>query len=209
METVGEKIRRLIREKGYKSLKDFYDELVQTFEQSHIDRSTLTRLLKNKVVVRERTLIQIALILGVKTSFLREGTDAEVSAIKAPETVFTYNEKAAARILDRNLPFVTEQLTLRAGGRTSDLQDPPQAAESLKWIFVLIGKVRVVIKDGDVEEKKTLHRSQRLALDARQVHYFENAARSTTLCLIVHYPAANNTFYLPPQISDPVRPLVR
>ncbi len=194
MEKLGDKIRRLIKEKGYRTIQDFYSELVRTFEQSHIDRSTLTRLLKNKVDVRERTLIQIAIILGVKTSFLREGTNAEVSAIKEPDGIFTYSEKAATRILDRDLPFITERLRLRPGGRTPELQDPPAAPESCKWVFVLMGRIRVVIKDDNGEKKIVLHRSQKLSFDARRLHYFENVSGNTSLCLIIHYPARNNTF---------------
>ncbi|MBF0485588.1 MAG: helix-turn-helix domain-containing protein [Candidatus Omnitrophica bacterium] len=195
MEKIGGKIRRLIKEGGYATIKDFYSRLAGTFEKTAIDRSTLTRLLKNQVVVRERTLNQIAIILGVKTSALREGTTAEVSAISEPEGIFTYNDKAALKILDRNLPFATTQLILKAGGQTSPEQDRKDAKKSLKWIFVLVGKIDVVIKSPRGEEVKTLHKSQRASFDARQVHYIKNVSQSTSVCLIVHYPADNNVFY--------------
>jgi hypothetical protein len=189
METVGQKIRQLIQEKGYRTVKDFYSKLTGIYGKSSINRSTLTRLLKDQVIVRERTLNQIAIILGVKTSFLREGTTAEVSAIKDPESIFTYNNKASSRILKRYLPFGVEQITLKNGGRTADLQDDPEAKRSLKWIFVLVGKINVVIKGPTGEEIRSLHKSQDTHFDAQQLHYIENASKSTSICLSIHYPS--------------------
>jgi len=189
METVGQKIRQLIQEKGYKTVKDFYSKLTAIYGKSSINRSTLTRLLKNQVIVRERTLNQIAIILGVKTSFLREGTNAEVSAIKDPESIFTYNDKASSRILRRNLPFNVEQITLKSGGRTADLQDSPEAPRSLKWIFVLVGKINVVLKGTAGIEIRPLHKSQDTCFDAQQLHHIENASKSTSICLSIHYPS--------------------
>jgi len=190
METVGQKIRQLIQEKGYKTVKDFYSKLTEIYGKTSINRSTLTRLLKDQVIVRERTLNQIAIILGVKTSFLREGTTAEVSAIKDPESIFTYNDKASSRILKRNLPFSVEQITLRSGGRTADLQDSPEAKGSLKWIFVLVGRINVFIKGTAGEERRPLHKSQDTHFDAQQLHHIENASKSTSICLAIHYPSA-------------------
>ena len=189
MQTVGEKIRQLIEAKGYKTVKDFYSKLTGIYGKSSINRSTLTRLLKDQVIVRERTLNQIAIILGVKTSFLREGTNAEVSAIKDPESIFTYNDKASSRILKRKMPFAVEQVTLKPGGRTADLQASPEAQGSLKWIFVLVGKINVVIKATAGEETRPLHKSQDTHFDAQQLHHIENASKNTSICLSIHYPS--------------------
>ncbi len=194
MEKIGIKIRRVIKETGFKTMKSFYERLTEIYGKSAINRSTLTRLLKGQVEARERTLNQIAIILDVKTSFLREGTDAEVSASVKPEGIFTYNNKAALKILHKNLPFVPEQLTLKIGGRTADLQDSADAQESLKWIYVLVGRVNVVITGYEGTTTQTLHKSQNFYFDARQKHYFENASQSTSLCLCLHYPAVNSQF---------------
>jgi transcriptional regulator with XRE-family HTH domain len=194
MEKIGDKIKRTIKEKGFKTIKAFYARLTDIYGRSAINRSTLTRLLKGQVEVRERTLNQIAIILGVKTSFLREGTDAEVSAIDKPEGIFTYNDKATLKILQKGLPFTAEQLALKVGGRTADLQDSAEAKESLKWIYVLVGKINVVIKEDDSEKIQTLHKSQNTYFDARKLHRIENVSKSTSLCLCIHYPAANSKF---------------
>ena len=189
MQTIGQKIRILIQKEGYRTVKSFYLKLKSIYGKSSINRSTLTRLLKDQVIVRERTLNQIAIILGVKTSFLREGTNAEVSAIKDPESIFTYNNKASSRILKRDLPFTVEQVTLRSGGRTADLQDNPEAKESLKWIFVLVGKINVVIKSTAGEEIRTLHKTQDTHFNSQQLHYIENTSKSTSICLSIRYPS--------------------
>jgi hypothetical protein len=195
METIGKKIRGLIRNKGYRTIKDFYKDLSGTFAHSAINRSTLTRTLKDQVEVRERTLNQLALILGVKTSSLREGTNAQVDAAVPSERVFTYNEGASLKILDKELPFVTGQLMLKKNGRTTEEQDNGNETESLKWVFVLVGKIKAVVQGPDGSRIVTLHKSQKFSFDARQRHHFENASANTSLALIIHYPAANNRLF--------------
>jgi hypothetical protein len=192
METIGKKIRGLIREKGYRTIQAFYQDLSKTFEKTAINRSTLTRILKDQVVVRERTLNQLALILGVKTSSLREGTNAQVDAAVQSERVFTYNEAAALKVLDNDLPFVAGQLTLKKNGRTTEEQDSAEETESLKWVFVLVGTIRVVVEEPGGSKTITLHKSRKFSFDARQRHHFENASANTSLCLVLHYPARNN-----------------
>lgn len=193
MELIGQKIRRLIK-KNYKTIKMFYAELMGMFGESSIDRSTLTRLLKNQVVVRERTLNQIAIVLGVKTSFLREGTDVEVTDVAETEALFTYNDTATLKILEKNLPFATTQLSLKRNGRTSEEQDSTDCKDSLKWIFVVVGKIELTIKTPQGKETRTLHKSQRTWFDARNLHTIRNLSKSTSVCLIIHYPAKNNVF---------------
>ena len=196
MNTIGSKIRQLIKDNGYKTVKDFYLKLKEIYGKSCINRSTLTRLLKDQVEVRERTLNQIAIILNVKTSSLREGTNAEISADTSTTTSFRFNDKASLRILKKGLPFGVEQLSLKTEGRTADMQDDINAKESLKWIYILVGKINVVIKKDDGWDIIALHKSQSMDFDARKLHYIANASKSTSMCLITHYPAENSSFYI-------------
>jgi len=195
MEPIGKKIRRMIRDKGFRTVKDFYQVLSSTFEQTAINRSTLTRILKDRVEVRERSLNQIALILGVRTSALREGTNAEVSAMAQPERVFTYNDKAAARVLETGLPFMALRLTLKKAGRTAPEQDSSECTQSVKWVYILVGKIKVIVEGADGERTTTLHKSQAWSFDARRRHHFENASANTSLGLIIHHPARNNRLF--------------
>ncbi len=193
--TLGEKILEHIHKCGYKTLNSFHAELSSVFEDKAITRRTLTRLVNNRVEVREHTLNQVAVILGVKTSILREGTDAEIVGADQTEGLFTYNEKAVLHSFRKNLPFVPEKLILRSGGRTSEEQDRTDAKESLKWFFVTMGKVNLVIKEPLGDEKRTFHKGEEFVFDARKLHYFESASLRPSVVLIIHYPAQNSDFY--------------
>jgi hypothetical protein len=195
--TLGEKILNSIHERGYRTLNEFHAEAVSVFEDKAITRRTLTRLINNRVVVRERTLNQVAVILGIKTSTLREGTDAEIQGAEQMVGIFTYNEKAVLHSFRKTLPFIPEKLILRQGGRTSEEQDRPDAKESLKWFFVIMGRVNLVIKTPFGEEKRSFHKGEEFVFDARQLHYFESAFKRPSVVLIIHYPAQNSDFYSP------------
>ena len=200
--TLGEKILQCIHESGHRTLNEFHTELVSVFEDKAITRRTLTRLLNNRVVVREHTLNQVAVILGIKTSTLREGTDAEVQSADQTEGIFTYNEKAVLHSFRKDLPFVPEKLILRSGGRTSEEQDRPDAKESLKWFFVIMGRVNLVTRGPLGEEKRAFHKGEQFVFDARQLHYFESTFKRPSVVLIVHYPAQNSDFYSPPYSAE-------
>jgi hypothetical protein len=195
--TLGEKILQNIHERGYRTLNEFHAELVSVFEDKAITRRTLTRLVNNRVLVREHTLNQVAVILGIKTSTLREGTDAEVKDAEQMTGIFTYNEKAVLHSFRKSLPFVPEKLVLRSGGRTSEEQDRPDARESLKWFFVIMGRVNLVTKGPLGEEKRSFHKGEEFVFDARQLHCFESAFKRPSVIIIIHYPAQNSDFYSP------------
>ncbi|MBF0619127.1 MAG: hypothetical protein HQL19_03050 [Candidatus Omnitrophica bacterium] len=184
----------MIREAGHKTLEGFYTHLADLFEDKAISKRTLMRALKGKVVARGQTLNQIALTLGVGTSSVREGTDAEVSPEDPSEGVFTYNDKAALHTFSHTLPFVPGKLVLKAGGRTSEEQDKADAKDSVKWFMVQIGRVTLVLKSALSEERKTFHKGEHFAFNARQMHSFLNDSKSTSVVLIVHYPVQNYNF---------------
>jgi transcriptional regulator with XRE-family HTH domain len=306
MELIGDRIQRLIKEKGYAKPILFYKKLKELYGARAFARFTLTRILKNKVNVRETTLQQIATTLLVKTSDIRKGTNVENIEEIPDEKKYSYSGGSELQILEKNLPFVVKELTLRnisyrftedefipndlgldpenatkfpatalldemkkAGVkipsrekvrdavyklnyilRTENLknklksttlpaeaahlmerkkllkieliqlnrlileaafpklcpiipknrlctdieQDDPKAVESLKWIFVMKGRVNVVINPGSAETKQTLPEGQRFSFDARQPHYFENLSKKISRILIIHYPASNNIF---------------
>jgi transcriptional regulator with XRE-family HTH domain len=309
MELIGDRIQRLIKEKGYAKPILFYKKLKELYGARAFARFTLTRILKNKVNVRETTLQQIATTLLVKTSDIRKGTNAENIEEIPDEKKYSYSGGSELQILEKNLPFVVKELTLRnisyrftedefipndfgldteninkfpatallneikkAGIkipsrekvrdavyklnyilRTENLknkfkntplptetahlmgskkllkielvqlnrlilesafpklcpiipknrlstdieQDDPKAVESLKWVFVMKGKVNIIINPGKTETKQTLPEGQRFSFDARQPHYFENLSMKISRILIIHYPAANNIFTAP------------
>ena len=79
--------------------------------------------------------------------------------------------------------------------QTDPEKDDPKATESLKWVFVMKGKINLIFLNNGLETRKTLTDGQGYSFDARQLHCFENIATKTSRVLIIHYPAANNIFY--------------
>lgn len=191
--TLGEKIRQLIQDTGYKTLEAFYTDLQDSFGEAALNKRTLMRILSNEVKVRVNTLGQIALILNTNITKLKEGTDAEV--IEKTGT-FEYNEKALLQSYRNNLPFIPERLIIKHNGRTSQEQDPLAATESMKWFVVCSGQVTLAIEGQFGEEKRTFKHGDDFVFDARQKHYFENVSRKPAILHIIHYPAANSDFYV-------------
>jgi len=193
---IGDKIRQLISDSPYKNISGFHRELVNIFEENAVNLRTLSQIINNHACARERTLNQIAIILGMRTSELREGTTAQ--ELKQEETLgaFTYNENAVLRALENNLPFMPCKLVLKRSGRTSEEQDRPEGPRSVKWCAVIMGGIRLNLKGPLGEEKKIFYKGATFSFDSRQRHFFENAHKGTTVLYIVHSPSENSDFYL-------------
>ena len=200
--TLGEKIRHLIKTSRFRNISAFHRELVNVFEDNAVNRRTLSQIINGHASARERTLNQVAIILGLKTSELRERTNAQI--LEPAETLgaFTYNELAVMQALQNHLPFMPCRLTLKKGGRTSEEQDRPESKESVKWCAIISGRVNLYINGTVGQEKKTFRKGDSFSFDARQRHYFENACPATTRLYIIHAPAQNSDFF----ISQPPLP---
>ncbi len=200
--TLAEKLRRLIKTSRYKNISAFHRELTVIFEDKAVSYRTLSQILNNHAHARERTLNQIAIILGVGTAELRAGTDSEQLEENETLGVFTYNEKAVLRALENNLPFMPCKLVLKRGGRTSEEQDRPDGPQAVKWCAVIMGGVSLSIRGVSGEEKQTFYKGRSFSFNARQRHYFENAYHGTSVLYIIHSPAENSDLYLAPETVD-------
>ncbi len=79
--------------------------------------------------------------------------------------------------------------------RTDMEQDDPNAKDSLKWVFVMKGRLNLIIEINKEETKKLLKAGQNYSFDARHRHCFENLSIRSTKALIIHCPASNSIFY--------------
>ena len=197
---LGDKIRRLIKESRYKNISAFHRELVSIFEDKAVNCRTLSQIINNHARARERTLNQIAIILGMRTSELRAGTESEQLEQEETLGAFTYNDKAVLRALENDLPFMPCKLILKRGGQTTEEQDPPEGPRAVKWCTVIMGGVNLFVTGAVGEEKKTFYKGAAFSFDARQRHYFENAYKGTSVLYIIHSPAQNSDLYLAPGI---------
>ncbi len=195
MELLGNKLRKLIKSQ-YKTLKEFYEKLVELHGNiDSINRFTLTRILKNKSVISERSLLQISNVLMIGPSALRKGTDQENTIQSEINEGYKYNDKAQLKILRKDLPFIVKKLNLVKGGKTDSDFDSDDKQESLKWVYILIGKVNVIVKEPGETKKFSLHRGQEVSFDARNPHHIENVSGKNSVCLIIHFPAENSIFF--------------
>lgn len=194
--TLGQKIRQLIKSNGYRRIEDFYAALKTFFGSHSITRRTLTRLLNDHVQVSDRTLNQIAILLDIPTSSIKEGTDRDIPSTEKAITVFQYNKLAVIKGLRKDLPFAPEKLMLRPGGRTSREQDRADVTESVKWFVVFRGSVTLVLENPHGEERRTFKADDEFAFDARLPHYFESTNRRLSVIYIIHYPTRNSDLFL-------------
>ncbi len=201
---LSEKIKDLIKESRFKSISSFHREMTSIFEDKAVNRRTLSQIINNHAHARERTLNQIAIILGVGTSELRAGTDSEPLEQEETLGIFTYNKDAVLRAMANNLPFMPCKLILKRGSRTSEEQDPIEGARSAKWCAVIMGGVRLYIEGATGKEMKIFYKGATFSFDARQRHVFENAYKGTTVLYIIHSPAENSDFYVAPEILPAV-----
>ena len=201
MMTLGEKVRKLIQQAGYKKPGAFYKEILKVSVKDAISRKTFYNLLHDRIPPRERTLFQVAILLNTTTMDLRRDTDQEILPALDEKKVYSgrysYNDRAHLYGYHVKAPFMPLKLHLKEGGQTPEDRDSPDAKESLKLILIIVGKITVVIKTAEGEERRELHNGQMTTFDARQTHYFINGSKSNSIAYIMHYPAENNGLYIP------------
>lgn len=188
---LGNKIRSLIKESEYKSAVNFQKKIRSTFSENSISLKTLERCLLNIGHIREASLFQIAFILNKKLSELREGTDSEAGQEAAPLGIFTYNKKARLTKLTDKLPFIPTKTILKQGGKTdTNLQDPQDGTNHIKWVYITKGKIELHI-ERELELKLEVHAlkyGEHFAFDSTQIHYFKNISTSASSFLTINYP---------------------
>lgn len=114
MELLCDKIKRLIKENGYAKPTDFYAKIKEIYPEQAVSIMSLYRILDNKITtIQRKTLSQIATALMIKVSDLKKGTDAEFIKESTEEKGFVYSGGSSLKILEKNLPFVIKQLTLK------------------------------------------------------------------------------------------------
>jgi mannose-6-phosphate isomerase-like protein (cupin superfamily) len=201
MMTIGEKTQTLIKQAGYKKPSVFYKAMRTLYEENTINLKTFYNLLHDRIPPRERTLFQVAALLKITTTELRKGTDQELKPDLDEKKVYsgkhTYNDRAHLYGYHVKAPFMPLKLHLKAGGQTPEDYDSPAAKESQKLVWMIVGKMIVVIKTEAGEERRELHNGQMTSFDARQKHYFINGSKTNSVAHIIHYPAENNALYLP------------
>ena len=137
MELLCDKIKRLIKENGYTKPIHFYRKIKEIYPEQAVAFNSIYRILDNKVTtIQKKTLKQIADVLMIKVSDLKKGTNAEFLKEEKEEKGFTYSGGSKLIVLEKNLPYIVEHLTLKNNSYRFLIEefkdpDPPFSTEAL------------------------------------------------------------------------------
>lgn len=186
---IKDKIRSLRKEKNL-SQRELSERIYTLFGNKAITKRTLERIESGGVKARVSSLYQIALGLGISIKALYEGVEQnEKTGFSRWDTYqgqFIYEtDKAFAKLIcGRNTPFLAMKLYLEPAAKTKQEQEPQTEEKSTKWVYVLRGMLKCHVED----ETYTLKRNQCASFNSSKPHYFENAAKTKTICLLIQYP---------------------
>ena len=181
---INQKIKILIERTGM-NLKEFHRKIleVNNYDDSTINYLTLYRTVKNLTKIRESTLFQIALALGMQPKDIKKGTEQQDEYAR-----YDFNEKAYIEYPNYDLPFLAGTLVLLPGAKTALEQNPKEKGPFVKWIFGLRSTVTCIVNpEEEIVQKKIKYRES-FSFDSTQPHYFVNDTKSKAMCVIVQHP---------------------
>ena len=189
-----EKIRHIRKNILKLSLKEFHEKLVSIYSDDALTYDSLMRLEKGyREDIRLSSLDQICTGFGMTLKELKEGTEGKGSKIvsimkysERDENNYVYNEKAIGVIVSPgNIKFLTMELDIMPGGRTSQEEDPLDVNKYEKLVVALHGTLLVHVGD----EKHLIKRGDSLAFASNLPHYFENpSAKIKAHCMVIQNP---------------------
>ena len=189
-----EKIRHIRKNILKLSLKKFHEKLVSIYAEDALTYDSLMRLERGyRKEIRLNSLDQICTGFGMSLKELKEGVEHEgseiVSIMKASErdeNTYVYNEKAIGEIVSPgNITFLTMELDLMPGGKTTQEEDPLDVNKYEKLVVALHGTLLVHVGD----EKHLIKRGDSLAFASNLPHHFENpSTKIKARCMIIQNP---------------------
>ena len=184
-----QKITQLRKERGLK-ITDLHDKLKEIFGDKALSYRTLLRIEKGYTDGRGSSLYQICLGLGILLKELREKTEEEFTIAdyfkkNKRQGKYVYSYGAQAEILTgAKTSFLALELTLEKDSKTSIEKDPEGEKKFEKWLYVLRGSLRCVVKG----VKFTLKKGDCISFDSSLPHFFENTSSGQTRCIVVQNP---------------------
>jgi len=212
-----ERIKQIRTEKKL-TLKELHRLMLNDFKEGAITYRTLQRIEAGDTDGKGSSLHQICTALGMSLSELKKGTEEEnnpVDLIKRRKRLgrYVFNESAYAELLMRqNRNFIAVELVLKPRGKTRLEQDPElildeekkqqikQILKSLnpsapvleeykvlkfeKYVYCLKGSVACYIG----KDKFILRKGDGISFESSQPHWFENASKAESRCLIFQNP---------------------
>lgn len=212
-----EKIKQIREEKSL-SLKELHRLMLNDFKEGTITYRTLQRIEAGDTDGKGTSLHQICTALKISLSELKKGTEEEnrpVDLVKRNRRLgkYIFNGRVYAELLTRqNRNFMVQELVLKPQGKTKLEQDPelnlgretaaeireilkkanleariPEDYKLLKfekYVYCLKGRVACYIG----KNKYTLIKGDGLSFESSLPHWFENATKVESRCLIFQNP---------------------
>jgi len=212
-----EKIKKLRLEQGL-SRKELHRFIVNDFKEAAITYRTLERIEAGDTDGKGSSLHQICTALKVSLKDLKKDTEEEnkpVDLVRKNNRLgrYVYNEKAFAELLiKQNRNFMAAELVLKPGGKTRLEQDPllrldeektkqiKQILSGLnldapvleeykilkfeKYAYCLKGKIICCVDN----QRYILRKGDGLAFESSAPHWFENASKTESRCIIFQNP---------------------
>jgi mannose-6-phosphate isomerase-like protein (cupin superfamily) len=186
--TLGQNIRALIKKSSYKNLLTFHKAIVAYAENDAISYSSLHNVVNDTKRPEEKTLYQIALVLKMKISDLRQGTTSAVLETGPSEGSYPYNETSVLYNLYNNLPFQPLLIRIKGHGQTSQEKEFAEDAQTFKFFYICKGVVDLVLQQEDSKtDRREFRKGDVFCFDAGVMHHFENTKAQYAEILIVSF----------------------
>jgi hypothetical protein len=188
--TVGQKIDAMIKERGFKSLHEFRQKIVEAAGEDAITYSSLWNAVNITKKPHVKTLEQIAYVLKTEISELLKGTTSEPPDQGPTEGFITYTTKTATlHNLYHGLPAKPQVIKIDAYGETSIEEDKiPGAKECIRFIYIIRGSVELVLNHkGRDPERRALNIEDTFCFDSTIPHYFKNANPQFAKIFVINY----------------------
>ncbi len=183
MKGLGERINTIRKSKGL--------TLVEVAKKTGIDQATLSRIENGKMTGTLESHMKIAGVFGISLPELYQDVLNKISEAQEKETrrkleTFSHSSGAVAELLTTGVlqkKMMPVLLRLKGNGRTESEEYP---AGTERFVYQLKGSVEIHVG----KETQTLKTGEWLYFSASQPHFFQNPAKSGSVCLSVMTPTS-------------------
>lgn len=181
---LGDKIKKLREEHGL-TLKGMERIIKNNFPDNQaLTMQGINKIEHNLVNPKTSTLLKICQVFDISYLELIKDTDYNQNAIirkKDRQDSFIYNSKAKADIFTSlNYPFKFTEVTLLPLSQTSIEQSPLDGKEHNKLIYVISGKVKIILPDREIN----IGRGDVLKFNPTIKHYYKNISKAKLVVFV-------------------------
>jgi hypothetical protein len=187
-ETFNQRIKKLISQSKYKNLRRFHLAIVEKAGEDAISYTSLRNAIHQSKKPHEKTLFQIANILGIEIYDLIKGTNIEPSINGPASGYIQLNSTSILHNLYHGLPFKPQLLKVEGYGESIEEQNVFFDAKCFRFLYIIRGTIDLILKHKDREqERRELKKGDVFCFDASILHYFKNNNTQYAEILITNF----------------------